>query len=159
METHADLGQDADLCTKESVINMRQTETVGMVTIVSLVTIMSGRCKREESGECTFGGRCWYGHIWNTHRSDFDTYNRRTSEKHAEARSRSSYDNHNSMHNRAGDERRNQEQPSHWNSSVQNQLDQYNYTSSGSNNNAGTLEKIGNQLTILVKQMSGQQNG
>ena len=120
---------------------------------------LSGRCKREESGECTFGGRCWYGHIWNTHRSDFDTYNRRTSERHAEARSRSNYDNHNSMYNRAGDERRNQEQPSHWNSSVQNQLDQYNYTSSGSNNSAGTLDKIGNQLTFLVKQMSGQQNG
>ena len=39
METHADLGQDVDFCIKESAINMRQTETVGMVTIVSLVTI------------------------------------------------------------------------------------------------------------------------
>ena len=70
--------------------------------------IISGRCKREESGECTYKG-CWYGHLWDMKNPE-DMRNRQNYERHTDGNVMRNYDNNNN-YNRVREERRNKEQP------------------------------------------------
>ena len=71
---------------------------------------LSGRCKREENGECIYGDKCWYGHLWGTHGANVTNQFSRLSDRshHKMNENGQRYGNHNSGIN---DERRSRREP------------------------------------------------
>ena len=118
---------------------------------------LSGRCKREENGECIYWDKCWYGHLWGTHGANVTNQFSRLSDRrhHKMNENAQRYGNHNSGMN---DERRSRREPA-WEGTYNRNHDSNTRESNYSSVRDEAVAEFSKHLNFLVQQMSSQQNG